>query len=355
MVRVGSILWSESYSHKPHTRDDEYIDAFDPAPPGSGLLLKIINYLFVVGSIAVMIYYTTVIVSQLQEDQREPPTTTLWTGLGGNDDYTLVFPEMIICPSIPNTPLTYYSCNQDEYSTKKKKEDVWDCYEKPSASSNLTFRQISFSPDLEDERLNYTCWLVNGPGLTKAQYLTARYSGSQNDIWIQLFMNWEDIGNQTQNWVGLYILFLEAGTDYVANGITISDVMNAACVVSGGVVNVVSLQKFIQQGWGQPKQTYYNFDVNSAPWGPGTFSGESGSPYSYYAISISFSDLAVQTITQKPAYTIANLLGDFSGMLGVLVGIDLLKIILLISLFPKLIVAIHRKMTGQSSPEEAKA
>jgi len=126
MPRIGSLFWSEEYKNKAHTRDDEYVDAFDPAPPGSGLVLRLLNYAVVLACCGLMVYYTTLIVGEYHEDLAEPPTVTGYKGIGENaeDNYVLNYPTMIICPSITNAPLTlagFPPCVQDQYDPKKKR------------------------------------------------------------------------------------------------------------------------------------------------------------------------------------------------------------------------------------------
>jgi len=207
--------------------------------------------------------------------------------------------------------------------------------------------------NVESDSTPFSCFLFNGPVSNPKMLAHAGYSGSQNDIWIQFSMDWSNIGNQTQNWVGLYVFFLEAGTDPAAAGVEISDVQNSACILAGGVVSVLSLTKIIQTTIDPTPTTTINYVsvVNTAPWGPGTFSETGFDSASYYAVSVSYADLAVQTLTQRHAYTIINVLGDFCGTIGALIGIDVLKVFLLISLLPKFVMAVYRKVTGQGSPE----
>jgi len=350
------LFWSESYENKPHTHDDEYIDAYDPAPPGAGLIMRIMHYCVVAGLLGLLIFYTTTIVKEFHEDQENPPTVTTWDGIGSGINGKigdLQYPAVLICPSLANTPLTLNNCYQDRYSSKAKKYDTWECNDRPWDKSDKVWVPYPMLDDEGDVGVNYTCWLINGKQDDEDKdLLYAEYPGAQNDLWMELTMNWADVGNQTMNWVGLYVFFMDAGSDPAAEGIEISDVFNSACIVAGGVVNVLSVSKNIQIGWGQPPTTIYQFSINSAPWGAGTFAeGSSYDPLSEYVISLSYDQLAVQTLTQTHAYKLQNVLGDFAGMFGALLGLDCGKIFLLLCLFPKFCMAVYRKITGQASPE----
>jgi len=186
--------------------------------------------------------------------------------------------------------------------------------------------------------------------------LYTREPGAQNDLWLNLEMEWSKLGNNSDNWIGLYVLLVENGTDPVTADIEMDDVINTPLVISGGVVNLVSLTKNIQAFQGEATLINYGFSLSSAPWGPGTFgpafSGEAA--YGAFAMSFSYNNLAVQTITQQNAYTLVNMLGDFAGMLGALVGVDALKTLVLVQLFPKLVMAIYRRATGQTELRESK-
>eukprot|EP01112_Ceratiomyxa_fruticulosa_P009450 TRINITY_DN245_c0_g1_i1.p1 TRINITY_DN245_c0_g1~~TRINITY_DN245_c0_g1_i1.p1 ORF type:complete len:297 (-),score=62.51 TRINITY_DN245_c0_g1_i1:150-1040(-) len=47
---------------------------------------------------------------------------------------------------------------------------------------------------------------------------------------------------------------------------------------------------------------------------------------SYISVSWSFQTLSVQVITYSPQYTIQNFFGDFAGMIGTLMGLDVVKV-----------------------------
>jgi len=48
--------------------------------------------------------------------------------------------------------------------------------------------------------------------------------------------------------------------------------------------------------------------------------------HSYISISWAFQTLSVQTITYEPQYTLNNFFGDFAGMVGTLMGLDVVKL-----------------------------
>eukprot|EP01113_Clastostelium_recurvatum_P047811 TRINITY_DN858_c0_g1_i11.p1 TRINITY_DN858_c0_g1~~TRINITY_DN858_c0_g1_i11.p1 ORF type:complete len:415 (+),score=82.21 TRINITY_DN858_c0_g1_i11:383-1627(+) len=50
------------------------------------------------------------------------------------------------------------------------------------------------------------------------------------------------------------------------------------------------------------------------------------SQYSYIGVSFAFKTLSVQTVTYDPQYTLANFWGDFAGMIGTLMGLDVVKV-----------------------------
>jgi len=313
------------------------------------------HYCVVAALVGLLIFYTTTVVKEYKEDVENPPTVTTWEGIGegtNGKSGNLPYPTMIICPSLSNTPLTMNGCYQDRYSSKAKKYDTWHCQNRPWDHTDNVVLSYPMLDDQGETGINYTCWLINGKQDNTKELLYAEYPGAQNDLWIEMYMDWSDVGNQTMNWVGLYVLLMDAGTDPAEEGVVISDVFNSACILAGGVVNVLSVSKNVQVGWGQPETVFYQFNINSAPWGQGTFAeGGSYNPLSEYVVSVSFNQLAVQTLTQKHVYKINNVLGDFAGMFGALLGLDCGKIFLLLCLFPKFCMAVYRKFTGQASPE----
>eukprot|EP01113_Clastostelium_recurvatum_P047809 TRINITY_DN858_c0_g1_i1.p1 TRINITY_DN858_c0_g1~~TRINITY_DN858_c0_g1_i1.p1 ORF type:complete len:112 (+),score=14.79 TRINITY_DN858_c0_g1_i1:331-666(+) len=46
----------------------------------------------------------------------------------------------------------------------------------------------------------------------------------------------------------------------------------------------------------------------------------------YIGVSFAFKTLSVQTVTYDPQYTLANFWGDFAGMIGTLMGLDVVKV-----------------------------
>jgi len=297
------------------------LKAYNPTPPGSPLWLHIVNWIFISLLGALMFYFTKKVSDQYFADIKTPPTVTNYL-----PNSSASFPRITLCQSAPRVPLTFLSCIKFD-------RNVVSTTEVDTRESNCSYA-VEYRSDLEKDLLgNFSCYTVNND-----TSLVATSPGFFNSIDLRFDMHLDQY--PPGDLAGLYVFFEERFTTLGKPDIV--KVSGTTTVAVPAFATAISINKRIMTYYLQEPIVYYDAVSNLMALTPdnSTLKDLHSSVY----VSISYNDLATQNTVQEPAYKIQNALGDFAGMLGTLVGVDIWKIIFWVEVFPRFALISHKKL-----------
>lgn len=263
---------------------------------------------------AVMIFYLTQIVSQYQTSKANPSSTILVVEQG-----RLPMPQIVICNWNQNGNVT------DPISTEECDTcdvDLVFCWYNVTIPCESQWEKIY----IQTSGGNFTCWQYNAD-LSDVQYSnTTGYSGSIATTFAVPLLDRED---PPVNRMGLQATFKPIGT------VTPEDIYNEINFASMGFDTFFSLTyvNTIHNELSQSDPMYNtsNYDstastVNLLQSIDPDWNENLNATVGYVAISFSYQTLSLQQVNFDIAYNLNNLFGDFSGMIGTLMGLDLIKV-----------------------------
>jgi len=269
-----------------------------------------------IGSAAVMIFYLVQIVQQYQDSKANPSSTVLILEQG-----RLAMPQVVVCnwnqngnvtDPIPTGPcdtcnLTLVSCYYNL---------TIDC------TDNWSPIQIQTTGGL------FSCYQYNSNASDPEYSETTGYSGSIATVWAIPLLERVDPPD-TMNRMGIQVTFKPIGT------ILAGDIYGEVNFASVGFDTFFSLTYVNtihnELDSGDPMYNTSNYATSASTvnllspididWNDDLNTTEA-----YVAISFAYQTLSLQQVTFDIAYNINNLFGDFSGMIGTLMGLDLIKV-----------------------------
>jgi len=265
-------------------------------------------------SASVMIFYLTQIVDQYKTSKANPSSTILVIEQG-----RLPMPQIAIC-----------NWNQD--GTVTDPTPTGNCttcdLELLSCTYNTTINcSSSWQKVLQPTPGGvFTCWQYNAD-INDLEYSnTTGYSGSLATVWAVPLLERADPPTSR---LGLQATFKPIGT------ITPQDIYNEVNFASMGFDTFFSLTyvNTIHNELGEDDPLYNtsNYDttastVNLLQLNDPDWNEDMNSTVGYVAVSFAYQTLSLQQVTFDIAYNLNNLFGDFSGMIGTLMGLDLIKV-----------------------------
>jgi hypothetical protein len=300
--------------------DKEIVGTFDPIPMArSPMWLRIVNVLLIIGLLVLMGVYTAKIVTQFYSDLDTPPTSTQFiTGKSGMA--LLPLPRIVLCQMAPNIPLSVRGCFQ---FVKESTAGGVSC--------DATVTPITLSGEDVNDPEPLACIAIN-----KDMTMSATGTGFMNSVDIEIDVNLDQY--EPGSFAGVIVHFMPS---YNGTEPTYLDVASSTVFAAPGVATVIGFRKRITKYYLKEEETFFDSNTNVVIFTPST----DGTPEDVGAayISLCYVELAVEKITQEPAYQIQNLMGDFAGMLGTLVGIDAWSLIIWIEIFPRAVAVIARR------------
>lgn len=265
-----------------------------------------------VAATAVMIYYLILIVDQYHSSKANPSSTILFI-----EKNRLPMPQIVIC-----------NWNQDGNLTHPL--PTGDCdicnLTLESCAYNLTTDCASewIRHDFQTSGGLFTCYQYNSDASNPEYSNTTGYSGSIATVWSVPLADRED---PPVNRVGVQVTFAPVGQ------ITAQDIYNEVNFASMGLDTFFALT-YINTLHNElsKKDPAYNLShfetASSTVTLLQSFDTENSNnaTIGYIALSFSYQTLSLQEVSFDIAYNLNNLFGDFAGMLGTLMGLDVIKL-----------------------------
>jgi len=265
---------------------------------------------------AVMIFYIVQIVQQYQQAVASPSSTINVVEMA-----RLPLPEIVICNwnqygsvSDPVLPGVCDNCNLTLFS----------CFYNITTNCTDQWTQV----DIQTEGGLFACYQYNHDPNYLIFSNTTGYSGSIATVFSVPILT-KAFDDPPQNRLGLQATFATVGT---IDGHMIYNEVNFA---SAGFDTFFALQYIntiqTQLDSDDPEYNTSAYDtttsqVNLLQTYDPNWNDDINVTLAYIAITIGYQTLSLQQVTFSISYTIINLFGDFSGMIGTLMGLDLIKV-----------------------------
>jgi len=293
----GGVTISRLEDGKPLNEKGEEKEEREHLTVGENIYYAVI-WLAVTG---VMIYFITQIASQYHDAKKSPGTIITYTNISPFN-----MPQVTICnwnqlppPNAttgdPPPPCDY--CNLTAIQ-------CWDIFS--GGDCNIEYVQIA------DKRFGtFNCYIFNGNASNPVQGQEVGYGGSYS----ALFMVENPPEDDTLR-IGLQVSLTPVGIQ--------PDVFGEDKFAPPGLDSYYAVQSiYTVFNNDTPPTSSLRYD---ATYSTTAITRKNNDTNSFVSVSWAFQTLSVQQISYTPQYTLNNFFGDFAGMIGTLMGLDVIKV-----------------------------
>jgi len=267
---------------------------------------------------SVMIYYLTQIVSQYHSSKANPSSTIQLIQRNG-----LPQPQIVICNWNQNgnvtNPIPVGDCDVCGLTLLSCSTNALDGSQQ-SCDSSWSQNDTQTAGGL------FSCWQFNADPKNLKYSVTTGYTGSMATLWAIPYLERDD---PPINRMGLQATFKPVGT---VTPYAIYDEVNFAPMGFDTFFALTYTNTIHNEH--KHNRTLYNtssFDtsasmVNLLQATDPDWNDELNSTSGYVGITFGYQTLSLQQVNFDIAYNLNNLFGDFAGMIGTLMGLDLIKL-----------------------------